>query len=249
MGGLALATLTRAGAGPLSVANRDAARAARTAQLHGARAVPFADIAAELARVDLVLCATASTEPVLDLDLVGAAVAGRAGRPLVIFDLAVPRDVAAEVGTLPGVTLIDVAAVGAATLDAPSQADRVASEAIVAAEVEAFLSWLRGADVVPTVAALRARADEVVAGELRRLRQRRPDLTDEQRADVALAVHRVVQQLLHQPTVRVRQLAATPGGDQYVSVLRELFDLAVPDVTEGLDRAVEVAPEEPGADA
>jgi len=161
----------------------------------------------------------------------------------------VPRDVAAEVGTLPGVTLIDVAAVGAATLDAPSQADRVASEAIVAAEVEAFLSWLRGADVVPTVAALRARADEVVAGELRRLRQRRPDLTDEQRADVALAVHRVVQQLLHQPTVRVRQLAATPGGDQYVSVLRELFDLAVPDVTDGLDRAVEVAPEEPGANA
>jgi len=159
----------------------------------------------------------------------------------------VPRDVAPDVAGLPGITLIDVAAVGAATLDAPSQADRVASEAIVEAEVESFVSWLRGADVVPTVAALRARADEVVSTELRRLRQRRPDLTDEQRADVALAVHRVVQQLLHQPTVRVRQLAATPGGDQYVSVLRELFDLAVPDPVDGLDRAVEIAPDEPEA--
>src|SRR4030095_8861504 len=109
------------------------------------------------------------------------------------------------------------------------QADRVASEAIVEAEVESFVSWLRGADVVPTVAALRARADEVVSAEPPRRRpQRRPDLTDEQRADVALAVHRVVQQLLHQPTVRVRQLAATPGGDQYVFLLRELFSLAAP---------------------
>jgi glutamyl-tRNA reductase len=249
MGGLALATLTRAGAGPLAVANRDAARAARTAQLHGARPVDFADIPAELARVDLVLCATASTEPLLGADLVRAVMNARAGRPLVIFDLAVPRDVAPDVAGLPGITLIDVAAVGAAILDAPSQADRVASEAIVEAEVESFVSWLRGADVVPTVAALRARADEVVSTELRRLRQRRPDLTDEQRADVALAVHRVVQQLLHQPTVRVRQLAAKPGGDQYVSVLRELFDLAVPDPVDGLDRAVEVAPDEPEATA
>ena len=77
-----------------------------------------------------------------------------------------------------------------------------------AAEVEAFLAGCAGADVAPTVAALRARADEVVAAELRRLAQRRPDLTDEQRAEVAHAVHRVVQRLLHSPTVRVRQLAA-----------------------------------------
>jgi glutamyl-tRNA reductase len=78
------------------------------------------------------------------------------------------------------------------------------------------------------VAALRGRADEVVTAELRRLVQRRPDLTDDQRAEVARTVHRVVQRLLHQPTVRVRQLAAEPGGDQYAALLRELFDLEVP---------------------
>jgi glutamyl-tRNA reductase len=79
----------------------------------------------------------------------------------------------------------------------------------------------------------------VVAFELGRLAQRRPDLTDEQRADVAQTVHRVVQRLLHPPTVRVRQLAATPDGDQYAAVLRELFDLEVPPQPDAA-RAVEV---------
>lgn len=236
MGGLALATLQRRGAGPLSVTNRDPARGARAAQLHGARPVAWDDLPAELAAVDLVVCATASAEPILDRALL----AGRT-RPLVIFDLAVPRDVAPDVTELPAVTLIDLTTVGSASIESPSQADRSASEAIVAAEVESFVAWLRGANVAPTVAALRTRADEVVATELRRLRQRTPDLSEEQRAEVALAVHRVVQQLLHQPTVRVRQLAGTPGGDQYASMLRELFDLNVPDTSE-VGRAMDVQP-------
>jgi glutamyl-tRNA reductase len=82
------------------------------------------------------------------------------------------------------------------------------------------------------VAALRARAEDVVTAELRRLNQRRPDLTDEQRGDVARAVHRVVQQLLHQPSVRIRELAAEPGGDRYAEALRDLFGLDVPPAVE-----------------
>ncbi len=242
MGALALATLARAGASPLMVTNRGTARAARAAEAHGAQAVEFASMVDHVATVDFVVCATASPQPVLTAELVAAATAGRSGRPLVIFDLAVPRDVSPDVARLPGVVLVDLATLGAASVDAPSAADRAASEAIVADEVQAFLGWLRGGDVAPTVAALRARADEVVAAELRRLSNRRPDLTEEQRADVAHAVHRVVQQLLHQPTVRVRQLAATPAGDQYIAVLRELFDLAVPVPGERLDRALEVGP-------
>ena len=104
-----------------------------------------------------------------------------------------------------------------------------AVEGIVTAEVDGYLTWLRGTDVAPTVAALRARADEVVATELLRFNQRRPDLTEEQRADIAHAVHRIVQRLLHAPTVRVRELAAGPGGEAYAAALRELFDLYVPD--------------------
>jgi glutamyl-tRNA reductase len=158
--------------------------------------------------------------------VVSTAVRGRT-RPLVLLDLAVPRDVEPSVGDLPGVVTVDIDGLAGALLEGPAAADKAAVEAIVKAEVDAFVGWLRGADVAPTVAALRARADEVVGAELRRLAQRRPDLSEEQRAEVAHTVHRVVQRLLHSPTVRVRRLAAEPGGDQYAALLRELFDLEV----------------------
>jgi len=225
MGALALATLRRAGVGELQVTNRSSERAARLAELHGATAVPFDQLAIALAGVDLVVCATASTSAVLPAELVG----DRSRRPLDVVDLAVPRDVAPEVGALPGVNLVDLERLGH-ELRAPDGlgADRLAVEEIVAAEVESFLGWLRGGEVAPTVAALRARADELVAGELSRLVARRPELTDEQRAEVAHAVHRVVQRLLHTPTVRARELAAGPGGDRYAELVRELFDLEIP---------------------
>jgi glutamyl-tRNA reductase len=252
MGALALATLRRAGAGRLYVANRGAARAQRLAANYEAEAVPFDDLESALAGVDLVVCATASPEPVLTTDLLAARRPGTAARPLLVLDLAVPRDVAPGVGDLPGVVLVDLESVGLAAgdrageaadviglaqdvvlpegqrLGLPADCDVRAAEAIVADEVEAFRTWQRSSDVAPTVAALRARADEVVAAELRRLKQRRPDLTDEQRDDVAYAVHRVVQRLLHLPSVRVRQLAAEPGGEAYAVALRALFDLEIP---------------------
>lgn len=242
MGALALATLARRGAGAVLLTNRGAERAQRLAALHGATPVDFAELTTVLSTVDIVVSATASPGPVLTEAVVRAAQLARGGAPLAILDLAVPRDVAAEAADLPGVTLIDMARVGAQAMAAPSLTDQEAAEVIVAAEVDAFLTWLRGAEVAPTVAALRARADSVVESELSRLVQRRPDLTDDQRADVAHAIHRVVQRLLHQPTVRVRQLATTAGGDQYAALLRELFDLAVPGADEDVSRAVEVQP-------
>jgi glutamyl-tRNA reductase len=217
MGSLALATLRRAGAGPLYVTSRGAERATRLAGLYDAVAVPGLD----LSNVDIVVSATASAGHVIT--------AADVTRPVIIVDLAIPRDVDPEVAGLPGVELIDIERIGVALSgDGGMIADKLAVEEIVAAEVEAFLAWLRSSDVAPTVAALRARADDVVAAELRRLSQRRPDLTGEQRADVARTIHRIVQRLLHQPTVRVRELAAGPGGDRYAALLRELFDLDVP---------------------
>jgi glutamyl-tRNA reductase len=236
MGALAAATLSRAGAAPLAVTNRGADRAIRLAEAYGATPVDFDNLAAAVSAVDLVISATASTGPVLTVEAVTEALAARpaGSAPLVILDLAVPRDVTPAVGELPGVVLIDIERLGS-TIEAPQGAafpgvrDAVEeAEGILSIEVEAFLAWLRGADVAPTVAALRARADDVVSAELRRLAQRRPDFTDDQRSEIAHAVHRVVQRLLHSPTVRARQLAAEPGGDQYTALLRELFDLDVP---------------------
>ncbi|MGW4499352.1 glutamyl-tRNA reductase [Micromonospora sp. NPDC004336] len=230
MGSLGVATLSRLGAGPLTVTNRGADRAVRLAEAYGASATPMAELTTALSTVDIVVAATAATEAVLTREVVGRALAGRdPGRgPLVLLDLAVPRDVEAGVAELPGVEVIDIDRMATLLADGPAATDAAAVERIVVGEVDAFLTWLRGADVAPTVAALRGRADDVVTAELRRLAQRRPDLTDDQRAEVARTVHRVVQRLLHQPTVRVRQLAAEPGGDQYAALLRELFDLQVP---------------------
>ncbi|SCL13899.1 glutamyl-tRNA reductase [Micromonospora rhizosphaerae] len=230
MGALGVATLSRLGAGPLTVTNRGADRAVRLAASYGASAVPMAELVDALATVDIVVAATAATEPVLTRDVVTRALARRdADRgPLVLLDLAVPRDVEAGVAELPGVEIIDIDRMAALLAEGEAAADAAEVARIVAGEVESFLSWLRGADVAPTVAALRGRADDVVTAELRRLAQRRPDFSDDQRAEVARTVHRVVQRLLHQPTVRVRQLAAEPGGDQYAALLRELFDLEVP---------------------
>ncbi len=224
MGALALATLRRGGAGQLYVTNRDGARAQRLADLHGAIAVPFASLSETIARVDLVISATAATGHVITPAHVNV--------PVVILDLAVPRDVDPAVVDLPGATVIDMDLLAGAASGGSSAAfgvadDAAAVEAIVASEIEAYRIVRRGVDVAPTVAALRARAEDVVAAELARLRGRRPDLTDDERADVALTVHRVVQRLLHQPTVRVRELAAEPGGDHYAQVLRELFGLDV----------------------
>ena len=243
MGALALSTLSSSGAEPLLVTSRTAASADRLARTYQARAVPLDELVEHMSGVDIVVCATASVAPVITVDLVTRAVAMRTARApeLSIVDLAVPRDVEPGVGTLPGVNVIDLTTVAAAPGEALSTADREAAEAIVAAEVAAFQSWRRGADAAPAVAALRARADEIVAAELRRLWHRRADLTEEQRAEIVHMVHRVVQRLLHRPTVRIRELAAGPHGDQYLAVVRELLDLqASPD---DLSRAVTIAPD------
>ena len=228
MGGLAAATLARAGAAPLYVANRDATRAARLAESYQARPVDLDRVPEILPDVDVVVSATASTGQVLPAATVAAAVRDRPpARPLVLCDLAVPRDVDPAAADLPGVHVIDTDQLAAGAPPVAAEAV-VAAEEIIAAEAEAIIRDLRDARVAPTVAALRTRADEIVAAELARLSQRRPELTDAQRAEVAHTVHRLVQRLLHQPTVRMRQLAAGPDGESYAAVLAELFDLRVP---------------------
>lgn len=229
MGSLALATLRRAGAGRLTLVNRSAARAARLAESYQAETAGFADLVQILSDVDVVVCATASGGAVLTTATVRAALADRdPDRLLVILDLAVPRDVEPAVADLPGVVLVDIERLASQHWNGAAPDDVAAAERIVTEEVESFLLWLRGTAVAPTVAALRARADEVVAAELGRLAQRLPELTDEQRAEVARTVHRVVQRLLHSPTVRVRELAGSRDGMVAAALLRDLFDLQVP---------------------
>lgn len=142
-----------------------------------------------------------------------------------LLDLAMPRDIDAAVHRLAGVRLVDIESLAEASADAPMAADVDQVRRIVSDEVAAFGAAQRAAHITPTVVALRTMAADVVASEIARLDGRLPDLDERQRGEIRQAVHRVVDKLLHAPTVRVKQLAAEPGGAGYADALRTLFDL------------------------
>ncbi|MGP4013938.1 glutamyl-tRNA reductase [Streptomyces sp. 4N124] len=144
---------------------------------------------------------------------------------LFLLDLAMPRDIDAAVHRLAGVRLVDIESLAEASADAPMAADVDQVRRIVSDEVTAFGAALRAAHITPTVVALRTMAADVVAGEIARLEGRLPGLDDKHRAEITQTVRRVVDKLLHAPTVRVKQLAAEPGGAGYADALRTLFDL------------------------
>ncbi|MHB9859926.1 glutamyl-tRNA reductase [Streptomyces sp. YIM S03343] len=163
-----------------------------------------------------------------------------------LLDLAMPRDIDPAVHRLAGVRLVDIESLADASADAPMAADVDQVRRIVADEVEAFGAAQRAAHITPTVVALRAMAADVVAGEIARLEGRLPGLDDRHRAEISQTVRRVVDKLLHAPTVRVKQLAAEPGGAGYADALRTLFDLDQETVA-AVSRAVDDAGRTDGA--
>jgi glutamyl-tRNA reductase len=233
MASLSVATLARADAASIVVANRTPQKATRLAEQYGARATTLDAVPSELGSVDLVISCTGATGVVLDVATLRRARGGT--DPLVVIDLALPRDVEPSVGDEPGVTLINLEVL-AADLDGDSERPEIAEvRAIVAEELSAFLAARRSASVTPTVVALRTMATGVVDAELERLTSRLPDLDDASRAEIELAVRRVADKLLHQPTVRVKELANETGAVSYATALAELFALD-PDAVEAVTR-------------
>lgn len=155
---------------------------------------------------------------------------------LSLLDLAMPRDIDAAVHRLLGVRLVDIESLAEASADAPMAADVDQVRRIVSDEVAAFGAALRAAHITPTVVALRTMAADLVASEIARLDGRLPDLDEKQRGEITQTVRRVVDKLLHAPTVRVKQLAAEPGGAGYADALRTLFDLD-PETVASVSRA------------
>jgi len=220
MGALAASTLRRRGILDLAVANRSAERARRLADSVGGRAVTMDDLPAEIADADLLVSATGATGLVLPASSIGL----RGSRPLVIVDVALPRDVDPGVASRPEVTYIDLDSVredGAIV----SETEVQAAATIVDAELGGYLAIQQQLAVAPTVTALRSKANQVIDAELFRLDSRLPSLDPTTRDEVANAVRRAVEKVLHAPTVRVKELATRPDGDKYAAALRELFDL------------------------
>ena len=224
MAALAASTLAREGANVV-VASRSADRAERLAGIVGGRAIELSRLSRALVDVDVVVSCTGAAEVVLSADMVEAAVRERDGRPLRVLDVALPRDVDLAVHALPGVVAADLATLAGRHDLAAAAEDVAAVRAIVADELAAFAGARRQAQVAPTVVALRAMADDVVASELARMGSRLPDLDARALEEITKTVRRVVDKLLHVPTVRIKELAAEPGGASYESALRELFAL------------------------
>lgn len=218
MGALAGTSLRKESVTDVVVANRTTEHATTLAKTLGGKGIGLDDLAIAIADADLVISSTGAAGLVVDHDTVRTAVERRGDKPLFFLDLALPRDVDPAVRELPGVKLADLDALRAVLDTEPHGADLDACRAIVAEEVGVFLGWQRAMRVAPTVIALRAKADALVAEEMARLGA---DATPE----VERAVRRVVDKLLHAPTVRVKELAESPGGDHYAEALRELFGL------------------------
>ena len=240
MSSLAVATAARLGAAGIVVANRTEDRAKRLAASVSGTTADLASLPPAIAAADLVISCTGATGLVITTDMVAEALRQRqpANRPLVLLDLALPRDVEHGVSDLPGVSVLGLESLaGAGATRAATQAQDVAAvRAIVTEELAARLSARHAARVAPTVVALRAKAVEVVEAELARLGGRLGRLDDRAHAEIAQAMHRVVDKLLHAPTVRVKELAGSPGGDAYETALRVLFDLD-PGAVEAVTRA------------
>jgi glutamyl-tRNA reductase len=234
MAGLAVATVSRLGAADVVVSSRTEAHARRLAEQYDGQAVPLTQVQDAMADADLLVSCTGATGVVLPLAVVAAARA-EATRPLAIIDLALPHDVDPAVAELPDVSLLGLARLAEEVNEGEGATDVAAVREIVAEEISAFLAARRSATVTPTVVALRTMATGIVEGEMERLLTRLPDLDPAVRGEVEHAVRRVADKLLHQPTVRVKQLANEAGAVSYAAALAELFSLD-PDAVEAVTR-------------
>jgi glutamyl-tRNA reductase len=224
-GKLAARLLREAGVGRLFVASRSQERAAEVAAAVHGRPLRASDVPAALTDADILVTATGGAAPVVLASQVRAARAPAGRPPLFVLDLGMPPDVEPAVGRLDGVTLVNLAALGRhmANRAMPGQIPQV--RAIVAAEAAAYTARQDQATAAPVIASMHAQIRQLADAELARLRDRLPDLSDQQRAETAATVHRILRKILHQPTVRAKQFSAGPNGPIYLDALRQLFDL------------------------
>jgi glutamyl-tRNA reductase len=207
----------------LFVANRRYDRALGLAQRFGGRAVGFDDLPRELEAADIVVTSTGAPHQIVGREELEFVAASRMGRPLVLIDLAVPRDIEPSVRDCPGIALYDMDDLQQAVARNVDAREAEAEEAValVREEVERFEDWMASLEVVPTISALRQRADDVVRQVLEENEPRWESLSAADRERVEVMARAVVSRLLHEPTVRLKDR----GSYHYLHTLRELFGL------------------------
>jgi len=228
MSEVAASNLCDNGARKLVIVNRTNAHAIDLAQRFGAVCRPFTELSDALAEADVVISSTTAPRAIITPELVRQALSLRMNRALLLIDLALPRDVDPTVSALPSVHLYnldDLQAEVSEGLRLRSQ-EITHAEAIIAGEVQAFAAWLRSLSVVDTISDLRQRAEALRQQELARaMRRLSPSLSEHEAAVVQELTTRLVNKLLHFPTVRLKDAASSGQGHAYAEALRYLFDL------------------------
>jgi glutamyl-tRNA reductase len=224
---LAARTLRASGAGTLLVANRTLEQAEAVARAVGGEALPLHGLTPALGRADVVISSTGARSYVLEAPAVRAAMAVRPQRPLYCIDVAVPRDVDPAVAAVPNVHLYNLDDLQAVCADDGDDRSRDVRqvERIVDEEVERFFQWWDAREVVPTITALRAHAESVREAELAKALGRLNGLSERDRETVSALTTAIVNKLLHQPVVRLKERSADHDGRQYAPAVRALFGL------------------------
>jgi glutamyl-tRNA reductase len=229
MGQIAARTLMERGASGIIVANRTYDRGLMLARELNGEAMTFDRQAEALARADIVVTATDAPHVIVTPEKVSKAMAQRPERPMLIIDIAVPRDTDPAVTKIPGIRLFDIDNLRDVVNDnlAARQREIPRVEAIAAEETAAFITWFHALDVIPTIADLRQRVEAVKEQELDKALRHLGDLGDREREVVCALAHGLVNKLLHEPTVRLKQHAAQGDCYLYTDVVRELFGLEI----------------------
>ncbi len=224
--GMAIA-LAGAGADEIVVANRTASRARDLARRVGGRSIALGEVADELVRADVLLTSTGASDIVIERSDIETVMQRRDGRALLIVDVAMPRDVDPGVKQVFGVMLLDMEDMKAFALHSLEQRQREVGRvrSILADELDRFRGERSAREVAPLVTALRGRAEEIRLAELERFRSRLGDLDPSTRQAVEALTSGIVNKLLHDPTVRVKDAAGTPRGELFTDALTELFSL------------------------
>jgi glutamyl-tRNA reductase len=220
-------SLAANGVTDIRIANRTWARAEDLAERVGGHAIRLVDLDASLVEVDLLLTGTGASSMLIEHSDVARVMERRDGRPILVVDVAVPRDVDPSSADLPGVTLLDMDDLRA--FAEAGQAERrreiTVVRSMIVEEVERFLAVNSAREVAPLVAALREGGEDVRRAELERFRSRLGELDERQLEAVEALTHGIVAKLLHQPTVGLKAAAGTPKGERLADALRDLFDL------------------------
>ena len=220
IGELAASNLVSRGAQIAFVANRTAEAARDLAHRFGGEAIGLHDVAAKLGEVDVVVSSTSAPEVVLAASDVPA----KHRTPLFFIDIAVPRDLDAAIARLDGCFLYDIDDLEAVVADTLSgrRAEAERAEQLVEEEVERYRAWRASLDVVPAIASLRARAEEIRNAELAKLKGR---VSDDERRTIESVTSQILNKLLHLPTVRMKEAAVSADGAAYADAVRHLFGL------------------------